>query len=852
MTAGHEIDPEKNPLSFLDRLLEEERDSNLHFGDIRFWRHLEFIDTKQIFRIKSLEYRTMKLMFCEALFYLIFLTVLTLYIITLRSPDVFDSQRQQFEYWAGCNNRPAPTDSVYVTEGCSFFDVKDVQGISPYIRETFAPKAFTAKDEFPKLVESPSIFRLSEGTTSWSPRYVGDTDITVLIGAIRIRQLRVQRVIALDCPMLEELKDLQPDCFPAYSVGLESKRSWAPTWTPDHLRVHYEHSKGNLTDQTEFKGFHASYPASGFMLDLPYNISGAQTRLLELENWAWVDHRTRAVIVEWSTLNANVNVFVHNRMLFEVPPTGGVTTRYEVFAFRVLQLSMSLLFSDDRTLFLLMCFTSACHLLLFIYSCFLVWQNGMAYFKYFWTLLDAAILILFVILMSVNTAVFMKAANQPNLVPEVIGDPEMFFPIGKLVPDLELSTDILAILGLLAWIKILKYFTLISMFQPFVRVFERCVTQLILFAGLLFIVLFGFAVAFYAGFGGETDLFSTLSGSFIACIVAPAGGVNFGTILESGEFLGALLVFLYVMIIVFLLVTTFMAIVVDSYSCVTYQILETRRLNRGDPSLTFLWTYYNALRNVKLVGKETEEDKGKHSEQQIALTSLPQAIQDRYIDQKRKMEAMMDGAKAEIENTKMEKLRAQGKLDPDEWDEPASPGTTGNMALEGPRMLAIDDMQPPQPPSGTQAPENTGWDEEEEMNLMVSRVQLQRMLDEDEILRHICDTDRAIDIIRQFRVDQSDVDPYEAVAKLQASVAKKLEELKNGPGNSLSFDELETLRTVSSELHNALTESQKEWRSELLSVMQMASLLSKALVDLTRQLAQVQSYHNDLTTKVSR
>lgn len=120
------------------------------------------------------------------------------------------------------------------------------------------------------------------------------------------------------------------------------------------------------------------------------------------------------------------------------------------------------------------------------------------------------------------------------------------------------------------------------------------------------------------------------------------------------------------------------------------------------------------------------------------------------------------------------------------------------------------------------------------------------------MLRHICDTDRAIDIIRQFRVDQSDTDPYEAVAKLQANVAKKLEELKDGPGNVLSFDELETLRTVSSELHNALTESQKEWRSELLSVMQMASLLSKALVDLTRQLAQVQSYHNDLTTKVSR
>ena len=50
----------------------------------------------------------------------------------------------------------------------------------------------------------------------------------------------------------------------------------------------------------------------------------------ELEAWAWIDHRTRAVILEYTTLNINVNVMVHNRLLFEIPPTGGVSTKYEV------------------------------------------------------------------------------------------------------------------------------------------------------------------------------------------------------------------------------------------------------------------------------------------------------------------------------------------------------------------------------------------------------------------------------------------------------------------------------------------------------------------------------------------
>merc|ERR1719271_1654948 len=127
-------------------------------------------------------------------------------------------------------------------------------------------------------------------------------------------------------------------------------------------------------------------------MDLPYNKSGGQTRLKELEAWAWIDHRTRAVILEWTTLNTNVNVMVHNRMLFEIPPTGGVTTRYEVTAFRVLQLSLSLLASDDIGLFRLMIASSAFFLLLFFYVCWLIYKNGMQFFTFFWGLVDLFIL----------------------------------------------------------------------------------------------------------------------------------------------------------------------------------------------------------------------------------------------------------------------------------------------------------------------------------------------------------------------------------------------------------------------------------------------------------------------------
>merc|ERR1719498_519749 len=297
----------------MDRLLDDERDTNLHFGDVRFWQHIEYMDTNQIYRTKSLEYRTMKLMFCEAIFYMAFLAVLTFLIIEIRSRDVFDMQRSQFEYWAGCENRPPASDTVYVTKGCDFFDIKDVSDISPWIRNNFIPKSFTDRELYPTIVDSTSIFRLHEGTTAWQPRYIGDTRTTVLVGQIRLRQLRVQRLKAEDCPFLEELKapdytpatgdinddkylsgNVQEDCFPGYTESLQSKLSWAPTWTPEHLRHHYIWYRSNYTQQTPMVGQHGVYPGDGFFFDIPYNMSGAQMRLKELEAWAWIDHRTRA------------------------------------------------------------------------------------------------------------------------------------------------------------------------------------------------------------------------------------------------------------------------------------------------------------------------------------------------------------------------------------------------------------------------------------------------------------------------------------------------------------------------------------------------------------------------------
>lgn len=832
---------EDGPLSFLDRLLEEERHSNLHLGDVRFWKHLEHMDSSHIYRTKSLEYKTMKLMFCEGVFFAMFLFVLTTYLISEKAGDLYSSRRQQLDYWGGCTMQAT-------SRHCKVNDVKDVHSLMTWLVDDFVPLAFTDRTEYPSVVKSPSVYRLQDETPHWTPRYVGDTQTSVLIGTIRMRQVRVQYYKA--CSILDDLASIVTDCFADFSEAVQSTMSWAPAWTPQHLKDHYDWKSAFLTEQRPIVGRYATYPGDGFVMDLGLNLTGGQTRLQELQSWSWLDDRTRAFIIELNTINPNVNSFVHSRILFEFPAAGGVLIRQEAFPFRAVQLSLALMAADDfGGSFVYLVLTCGFSLLFAIYNIWLIYKNGARFFTYFWSNVDLLSLVVWAIMLLLKIQIFQVADTLPNLMPEAISDPEMFYPIGTLVPNMELVMGLQALLGLITWLRVMKYLTLSRTFLPFVRIFERCCIALLKYSSLLSVSLFGFAVAIYIGFGTEAGIYNSIWSTFVAVATAPAGGVDLGPVIDKNNSLVApIILFSYIIVVVLLVLTTFNAIQIDSYSVTTYELLTLKRHKApgsgGDPTVIFIWTYLNALKGVKLVGKETNEDIGGPEDQVIALSSLPEPVAAKYYHMRRKMEKIRDKAHHQIEDLKKQKLIEAG---------------IGAVGLEDRRerrkstqsALALEDQEEPDVLDDENEVEEEKMPTSQEMaGIVVNRVQLQRMLDEDPKLVEICSSNKAVDVVRRFKVEQTGDDPFEVVARLQASVAEKLAEIE-GMGTDLNFDEVETLRVMSQELHSCLTESQKEWRAELLSVLQLASLLSTALIDLTKKIEQVQLNHTELAIRAA-
>jgi hypothetical protein len=209
----------------------------------------------------------------------------------------------------------------------------------------------------------------------------------------------------------------------------------------------------------------------------------------------------------------------------------------------------------------------------------------------------------------------------------------------------------------------------------------------------------------------------------------------------------------------------------------TYSVatMLKRNFHQSDsPLWCFFVAYVNKLRGVSLVGRETEEEVGTAEEQFINTSLLPKPVADEW-----------------------EKKRAE--------------------------------MQEICQKSGFKV--DTRQD-------VVSRIQLQRLMDENADMTSWLGHTRALDVIREFTVPESK-DPYEQVNMLQKKVFDKIEELEKD-GFKIDFTDIERLKMVSQGLHNALTEIQNDWREELTAVLDVISALSQQFLLITTRLEKIQ------------
>ncbi|CAF0830285.1 unnamed protein product [Brachionus calyciflorus] len=193
----------------------------------------------------------------------------------------------------------------------SFYKIQKPNDVYTWISNEFLPK-----------IQSNSYYN-NQKTNLYN--YIRDHN-SILIGNVILRQLRIKTE---KCTQINDRT-----CFRDYSIFNEEKSNFKPNWIFNYTNESYTsiieesfmYKHSSDMESYPYLGLYTTYMGGGYVYEINQkkNIDYVQKDILFLNKLNWINGNTRALFIEFSLFNPNVNYFSYNTILFEFLSTGHI------------------------------------------------------------------------------------------------------------------------------------------------------------------------------------------------------------------------------------------------------------------------------------------------------------------------------------------------------------------------------------------------------------------------------------------------------------------------------------------------------------------------------------------------
>ncbi|XP_067858771.1 polycystin-2-like protein 1 [Heptranchias perlo] len=371
----------------------------------------------------------------------------------------------------------------------------------------------------------------------------------MLLGVPRIRQIKVMNN---SCVVHKDFRKDIIGCYDIYTADNENK---SPIKNGTAWTYYSERELGGSSHWGKI----TVYSGGGYYQDLKTNMDESVVILQDLKDSLWLDRGTRAVFIDFSVYNANINLFCVIRLVIEFPATGGAIPSSQ---FRTVKL---IRYVNSWDYFIIGCEIIFCVFILYyiVEEILELRIHKLQYIKCIWNCLDLVVILLS--LLSIGFHVF-RTIKVNRLMGALLTDPEAYADFEFLAFWQTQYNNMNAVNLFFAWIKIFKYISFNKTMTQLSSTLARCAKDILGFAIMFFIVFFAYAQLGYLLFGTQVANFST----FLKCIFTQfriiLGDFNFDEIDNANRILGPIYFVTYVFFVFFVLLNMFLAIINDTYS----------------------------------------------------------------------------------------------------------------------------------------------------------------------------------------------------------------------------------------------------------------------------------------------
>ncbi|KAM9363379.1 polycystin-2 [Symphorus nematophorus] len=383
----------------------------------------------------------------------------------------------------------------------------------------------------------------------------------LLLGVPRLRQIKVHNE---SCSVHEDLRGEVQDCFNMYTPTNEDTTSFGPK-----NGTAWVYATETEMNGSSYWGQVSKYGGGGYYQDLSRTKEESTIQLQFLKDNLWLDRGTRAVFLDFSVYNANINLFCIARLLVEFPATGGVVTSWQFQTVRLIR------YVSSWDYFVGLCEVAFCLFILYyvVEEVLEIRLHRLHYFKSLWNCLDVLIVVLSVVAIIMNIT---RTAMVGNLLKGLLEN-HTAHPSFESLANLQVQfNNVAAIIVFFAWVKLFKFINFNKTMSQLSSTMSRCAKDLVGFAIMFFIIFLAYAQLAYLVFGTQVNDFSTFQASIFTQFRIILGDFEFSEIEEANPVLGPIYFTTFVFFIFFILMNMFLAIINDTYSEVKADMSQQR------------------------------------------------------------------------------------------------------------------------------------------------------------------------------------------------------------------------------------------------------------------------------------
>ncbi|NXX17435.1 PK1L2 protein, partial [Podargus strigoides] len=383
-----------------------------------------------------------------------------------------------------------------------------------------------------------------------------------LVGSARIRQVRVRRDT---CPISPKLQHVIQECHASYSLQTEDTSDYGEHWntsvfdnSSDLSTAWQYQSQSKLRGQPSW-GKLAIYRGGGYVIHLGTDPKNASRILQYLFNNVWLDTFTRAVFVEFTVYNANVNLFCIISLMFETNALGAFFTSAELQSVRLYPYTNSLHI-----------FVVAAEVIYFLFIVYYMTVQGKLiktlrwrYFHSKWNLLEMAIILISWSALSVFVKRTILGTRDISYYQEHKEDSASFNETARA--DAVLGY-LIAFLVLLSTVKLWHLLRLNPKLNMITSTLRRAWGDISGFITVIAIMFLAYSIATNLIFGWKLCSYKTIFDSAETMVSLQLGIFNYEEVLDYNPVLGSFLIGSCIIFMTFVVLNLFISVIVVAFS----------------------------------------------------------------------------------------------------------------------------------------------------------------------------------------------------------------------------------------------------------------------------------------------